>query len=162
MLASRLDEDGTPIIRFWRRLSAIFSGLPCFDRFPSFRLEGENAAAPRVKSENRLCLSENPRRCAGEMGSYASGKVATSLSQRSFASAICSLVMERFCVPVADAWLNRSKESQQAIEKVCTGYALKGGSAVLMFQVRPYALPGCSICNHGINEVSYIIHKRFG
>ena len=55
---------------------------------------GENAAAPRVKSENWLRQSENPRWCAGEMRCYASGKVATSSSQRSLASAICSLVME--------------------------------------------------------------------
>ena len=59
-----------------------------------FRLEGENAAAPRVKSENWLRQSENPRWCAGEMRCYASGKVATSSSQRSLALAICSLVME--------------------------------------------------------------------
>ena len=75
----------------------MFSGLKvsCLDRFPSFSLEGENAAAPRMKSENRLCLSENPRWCAGEMGNddY-SGKVATSLSQRCLASRMASVVTE--------------------------------------------------------------------
>ena len=59
-----------------------------------FRLEGENAAAPRVKSENRLCLSENPRWCAGEMRYYASGRVAVSLSQRCFAPRMASVVTE--------------------------------------------------------------------
>ena len=99
--------------------------------------------------KTRCAASETPRRGAGEMGNddY-SGRVAVSLSQRRLASRVASVVTER----VADAWLNRTKESQQALEKVCTGYALKGGCAVLMFQVRPYALPGCSICNHGINE----------